>query len=157
LIYCDTSFLGALYLPDEVFEPVARSISASLEQSIPFPWLTEIELCNAVYRGLGRKLYDKGTCAAILRQISADKAAGILSPRLLESEILLKGAIDLAKRFTAAHQCRTLDILHVVAALEFKADTMASFDNRQRQLAANAGLILLPERNPTSKSRTIAT
>jgi predicted nucleic acid-binding protein len=148
LIYCDTSFLGALYLPEEVFEPIARTISANWDSSILFPWLTEIELCNAVYRGLGRKLYDKGTCAAILRQISADKTAGILSPRLLESELLLKGAIDLAKRFTAAHQCRTLDILHVVAALEFKADTMASFDNRQRQLAASTGLILLPERIP---------
>ena len=149
MIYCDTSFLGALYLPEEVFEPVARTISAAWEISIPFPWLTEIELCNAVYRGLGRKLYDKGTCVAVLRQISADKAAGILSPRLLESAVLFKGAMDLSKRFTAIHQCRTLDILHVAAALEFKANTLASFDSRQRQLALSVGLDLLPESIPT--------
>ena len=148
MIYCDTSFLGALYLPEDVFEPAARHITANWDTSIPFPWLTEIELCNAVYRGLGRKLYTKGTCSAILRQISTDKAAGILLPRELDSAALLKGAMDLAKQFTATHQCRTLDILHVVAALEFKANTMASFDNRQRQLAASVGLILLPETVP---------
>jgi hypothetical protein len=84
-----------------------------------------------------------------LRQISADKAAGILSPRLLESAVLFNGAMDLSKRFTAIHQCRTLDILHVAAALEFKANTLASFDSRQRQLAASVGLDLLPESIPT--------
>ena len=148
-MYCDTSFLCALYLPGEKFEPVARPILASWGKSIPFPWLTEIELCNAVYRGLGRNLYDKGTCNAILRAISADKPAGILAPRLLDSAILFKGAMDLSKRFAAVHQCRTLDIFHVVAALEFKAKTLASFDNRQRQLAASAGLNLLPEILPS--------
>jgi len=149
LIYCDTSFLGALYLPEDVFEPVARSIAASWNTSILFPWLTEIELCNAIYRGLGRKLYDKGTCTAVLRQISADKASGILASRVLESATLFKGAMDLAKRFTPMHQCRTLDILHVVAALEFKAKVMASFDHRQRQLASSVGLSVVPEIIPT--------
>jgi len=144
LIYCDTSFLGALYLPEEVFEPIARAISVGWETGIPFPWLNEIELCNAVYRGLGRRLYDKGTCTAVLRQISADKASGILSPRPLESEILFKRAMDLSKRFTVVHQSRTLDLLHVAAALEFKASTLASFDRRQRQLATGVGLDLLP-------------
>jgi predicted nucleic acid-binding protein len=145
VIYCDTSFLGALYLPEEVFEPVARTISADLDRSIPYPWLTELELCNALYRGLGRNLYDKRTSAAILRQISADKTAGILSECLLDSTALFNGAMELSKRFTAAQQCRTLDILHVAAALQCKAQTMASFDNRQRQLAVSVGLKLLPE------------
>jgi predicted nucleic acid-binding protein len=145
LIYCDTSFLGALYLPEEVFEPIARAISASLEQSIPFPWLIELELCNAVYRGLGRNLYNKEVCTSILRQIAADKASGILASCLLDSTNLFKGAINLSKRFTAMHQCRTLDVLHISAALELGAQALASFDMRQRKLAASASLNLLPE------------
>jgi predicted nucleic acid-binding protein len=80
-----------------------------------------------------------------LRQISADKAAGVLSPRLLDGMILFNAAMDLSKRYTAIHQCRTLDILHVAAALELKAETVASFDNRQRQLASSTGLNLVPE------------
>lgn len=145
MIYCDTSFLAALYLPEEVFEPRARAISANFERSIPYPWLLELELSNAVYRGLGRNLYDKRTCTAILGQISADKNTGILSVWSIDSTALFKGAMELSKRFTAAHQCRTLDILHIAAALEFRAETIASFDQRQRKLAASAGLNLLPE------------
>lgn len=147
-MYCDTSFLCALYLPGEKYEPIARTVSAGWDRGIPFPWLVEIELCNAIYRGVGRKLFDKRTRTSILRQISADKTAGILSERLLDSAVLFKGAMDLSKRFTAVHQCRTLDILHVVAALEFKAKTLASFDSRQRRLAASAGLNLLPDTVP---------
>jgi predicted nucleic acid-binding protein len=80
-----------------------------------------------------------------LGQISADKNTGILSVWLIDSTALFKGAMELSKRFTAAHQCRTLDILHIAAALEFRAETIASFDQRQRKLAASAGLNLLPE------------
>lgn len=145
MIYCDTSFLGALYLPEEVFEPRARTISATFERSIPYPWLLELELCNAVYRGLGRNLYERRTCTSVLRQISADKDTGILSVWSVDSTALFKGAMELSKRFAATHQCRTLDVLHVAAALEFKAETIASFDHRQRRLAASAGLNLLPE------------
>jgi hypothetical protein len=32
LIYCDTSFLAALYLPEDVFEPVARPIAADWDR-----------------------------------------------------------------------------------------------------------------------------
>ena len=145
MIYCDTSFLAALYLPEEVFEPRARTISANFERSIPYPWLLELELCNAVYRGLGQSLYDRRICRSILGQISTDKGTGILSVWSIDSAALFKGAMELSKRFTAAHQCRTLDILHVAAALEFRADTIASFDHRQRKLAASAGFKLLPE------------
>jgi predicted nucleic acid-binding protein len=145
LIYCDTSFLAALYLPEEVFEPRARAISGNFERSIPYPWLLELELSNTVYRGWGRNLYDKRTCTAILGQISADKKTGILSVWSVDSTALFTGALELSKRFTASHQCRTLDILHLAAALEFRAETIASFDQRQRKLAASVGLNLLPE------------
>jgi predicted nucleic acid-binding protein len=145
LIYCDTSFLAALYLPEEVFEPRARAIVATFERSIPYPWLLELELCNAVYRGLGRHLYDRRTCSSILRQIAADKDTGILWVWSVDSNALFKGAMELSHRFTATYQCRALDVLHVAAALESGAQTLASFDLRQRKLAVGAGLNLLPE------------
>lgn len=145
MTYCDTSFLAALYLPDEIFEPQARTISANFHRGIPYPWLLELELCNTVYRGLGRDLYDKRSCTAILGQISADKNAGILSVWSIDTGALFRHAMELSKRFTAAYSNRTLDILHVAAALEFRAEALASFDQRQRKLARGAGLHLLPE------------
>ena len=48
--------------------------------------------------------------------------------------------ITLAQRFTARLGCRTLDALHVAAALELEAEEFWTFDERQNQLAAAAGL-----------------
>ena len=39
---------------------------------------------------------------------------------------------------------RTIDLLHVAIALEAKATTFLSFDNRQRKLAKAAGLEFKP-------------
>ena len=39
---------------------------------------------------------------------------------------------------------RTIDLLHVAIALEAKATTFLSFDNRQRKLAKAAGLEVKP-------------
>ncbi len=48
--------------------------------------------------------------------------------------------ISLAHRFTAKLGCRTLDALHVAAALELGAEEFWTFDERQKQLAAAVGL-----------------
>ena len=47
--------------------------------------------------------------------------------------------------YAARYLTRTLDALHVAAALLLEAKTLASFDDRQRRLAASVGLQLLPE------------
>jgi hypothetical protein len=49
-------------------------------------------------------------------------------------------ASDLSARHTTRIGCRSLDILHVAAALELGAVRFLSFDGRQRQLARRAGL-----------------
>ena len=49
-------------------------------------------------------------------------------------------SINLAGRFGPTHGVRTLDSLHVAAALELKADRFWTFDDRQAQLAEACGL-----------------
>jgi hypothetical protein len=78
VIYCDTSFLGALYLPGEKFEPVARELASAFTEPMAFPWLSELELSNSVYRGMGRNIYSRRLRASILRKIAQDKNAGLL-------------------------------------------------------------------------------
>ncbi len=46
----------------------------------------------------------------------------------------------LISRWTARLGTRTLDILHVAAALTLRADAFHTFDERQRKLAKAAGL-----------------
>ncbi len=40
--------------------------------------------------------------------------------------------------------CRTVAILHIACALQFSQDHFISFDDRQRALASEAGLSILP-------------
>ena len=144
MIYCDTSFLGALYLPGEKFEPVARELASAFTEPLAFPWLSELELCNSVYRGAGRNIYSRRVSGSILRQIAQDKADGLLFSWPIDLAPHFRKAMDLSKQFTPTHLCRSLDVLHVAAACLLEATEFASFDTRQRKLAASAGLKLLP-------------
>jgi predicted nucleic acid-binding protein len=148
VIYCDTSFLGALYLPGEKFEPVARQLASAFAEPMAFPWLSELELSNSVCRGAGRKIFSRRVGATILRQIARDKTAGLLFPCPLELQPHFRKAMELSQRFTPICLCRSLDVLHVAAAFLLGAGELVSFDTRQRDLAAKAGLKLLPETLP---------
>ena len=53
MIYCDSSFLVALYLRTDHFSLVARQIADSFYQGVPYPWLAELELTTSLYRVLG--------------------------------------------------------------------------------------------------------
>jgi hypothetical protein len=49
------------------------------------------------------------------------------------------------QQFTPTYLCRSLDVLHVAAACLLEVREFASFDIRQRKLAAGVGLQPLPE------------
>jgi len=53
-------------------------------------------------------------------------------------------AEQLSDKYSAIAGTRSLDVLHVAAALECGCTTLASFDERQRKLASLAGLKLIP-------------
>jgi hypothetical protein len=97
VIYCDTSFLGALYLPGEKFEPVARPLASAFAEPMVFPWLSELELSNSVYRAAGRRIFSRRVGATILRQITRDKATGLLFSCPLEPEPHFRKAMELTK------------------------------------------------------------
>lgn len=53
-------------------------------------------------------------------------------------------AMELSERYAARYLTRALDVLLIAAALEMKAAAFVSFDQRQRKLAAEVGLTILP-------------
>jgi predicted nucleic acid-binding protein len=145
VIYCDSSFLCALYLPGDKYEPIARSIAASFTERIPYSALNELELHNSIYRGVATRLFNTQTCAKLLRQVREDKANGLLAPFNLSFDAYFAQAMALTERFTAIHNCRTLDVLHVAAALLLEATQFASFDIRQRKMATELSLEVFPD------------
>jgi hypothetical protein len=66
----------------------------------------------------------------------------------------LQEVFSLAESLSAAHSAclgaRSLEVLHVAAALLLEADEFVSFDRRQRWLAARAGLKVRPRSLPVA-------
>jgi hypothetical protein len=138
-----------LYLPGDKYEPAARPIAACFTESIPYPPLSELELQNSVHRGVAAGLFNIQICTKILRQIERDEASGFIKHCRLVFDNQFSEALALTKRFTSIHNCRTLDVLHVAAVVLLKATQLASFDIRQRAVAADLNIEILPPELPT--------
>jgi predicted nucleic acid-binding protein len=63
----------------------------------------------------------------------------------LEAVAHYRCVMKLSAEYAALYLTRTLDVLHVAVALLLEAKILASFDERQRRLAAGVGLQVLPE------------
>ena len=56
---------------------------------------------------------------------------------------VLRRAHDISRLHTGTLGCRTLDVIHVAAALELGLPSFATFDRRQQRLARTVGLKLV--------------
>lgn len=144
MTYCDSSFLASLYVTSDVFNPQARKEASKFTRAIPYTLLNELELLNALRRGLGDGSLDQSAHDAVIRDIDADEADALLKRADLNQIKLYEKARELSKKHTSALACRSLDILHVASAVVLGAKKFASFDHRQRKLAAAIGLPLVP-------------
>ena len=61
-----------------------------------------------------------------------------------KAQRLYPKAIELAERHSATLGTRSLDLMHVAAALILGADLFLSFDERQRKAAEAEGLTVRP-------------
>lgn len=105
--------------------------------------LVEVEIVNAfelrVFRNeITRKEADQG-----MLYFDKDIEAGVLRLLPLPEEIFGRATV-LSMKHTAQLGARTIDILHVAAAIEYGAKSFCSFDTKQRTTAAAAGLKLSP-------------
>lgn len=148
MIYCDSSFILAVLLPGDFFHPHALPVAARFTESIPLTLLAELEVTNTIRRALREGKIDRAQHDQAFAQMETDLAAGIFTKRDVSQTDLYRKARELSKKHTPQIPARSLDILHAAAALELGADTLCSFDLRQRDLAHATGLKLLPKRMP---------
>lgn len=139
-VYADTSFLAALYIPDANSAKAARRMGLSPLPVIVTP-LAELELVNAVQLRLFRKEVRPAEARAANAAFRADLQNGVFTMRALPEEVFAR-ARPLASKWTARLGTRSLDILHVAAAITLRAATFHTFDDRQRKLAKAAGLVV---------------
>lgn len=144
MIYPDTSFLLPLYFEGDAFHLHASRIAAKFTESLPFTWLGEIELATTLHRALAGGLIDAEIHRRAFLLVEGDVRGGILAKTPMEPARFLPVALDIASKQGKTGSLRTLDLMHVAAAIVIGASTVASFDLRQRGVAKACGLELLP-------------
>jgi len=136
--YFDSSVLVAVYVAEVDSEAARRALSA--EPQAPFTPLHELEVRNAFRLRAGRKRITPLEAAVVASHLDDDIAAR----RLVQVPIDLYEVFTRAEKLSARHSkrllTRSLDILHVAAALELKCTRFLSLDARQVRLAHAAGL-----------------
>ena len=145
MILADSSFLVSLYLPNDRFSASARAIAISFRDAIAYPLLVELEFTNTIWRAVGEKRIPARLATSLFGAVDRDLDKGFLVRHGLDAVAHYRNAMKLSTEYAARYLTRTLDVLHVAAALLLEAKTLASFDERQRRLAASVGLQLLPE------------
>jgi predicted nucleic acid-binding protein len=137
--YLDTSFLVSLYTLDA---NTVSAVSAIQSAMGPFPLtpFCELELTNAVELRVFRHEITTAQAKQVLASVSNDLLSCFLRSTPTPATVYDE-ALRLSRRHTAALGTRTLDILHVAAALALALPAIFTFDRRQAQLARIAGLI----------------
>lgn len=142
MIYLDTSAFIKLYFLEQGSEFVQSCV---VDQDEPLPvW----ELLRAEFMNACRlKVFWKD-----ISEPDADRLIASFDDRLKRGQYFVPeiDRSELMEQFrsmsirTARLGCRTLDILHVACASQLKVDSFVSYDERQRALAKEYGMHILP-------------
>ncbi len=154
--YADTNFFTRFYVPNPDLSRLSRMIAAYLEREdepLPFTPLHRLEFRNAVRlmvhrrRQRGEVNLSSEQARRILRDHETDlDERAFITHRAIEWTEALRLAERLSAAHTASEGFRSLDLLHVGAALTFRCGEFFSFDIAARHLATLAGLKALPAR-----------
>ena len=147
MTYFDSGLLVKAHCPEPDMATAHALIEAS-DPPIPFTELHGLEVRTALRLKRFRGELTAAELARALETLQSDLAAGLLARPAMDLEAVFLQAEVLSARHAAETGARSLDILHVAAAVELEADAFASLDERQRKVAAKAGLKLLPKTLP---------
>lgn len=136
-VYPDSSFLFSNYLTDRHSQEVDQRM-----QQHPAVLVTPFhraELANAIFQWVFRGLISLAEAELAYAGFEEDCSLGVWVVTQLP-EMTFPTCVKLARQHVAALGSRTLDSLHVAAALELNVDRFWTFDQRQARLAEAAGL-----------------
>jgi predicted nucleic acid-binding protein len=141
--FADTGFIASLYLEESTSQAADAALGNKRTALLLTP-LAILELRNAFNRSVQRQRITTAQRDALWQDVEADIANGFLVPTPVPSDELHKKARQLSDRHTPTLGTRSLDLLHIAAALVLEAKEFFSFDDRQRKAAASEGLRVKP-------------
>ncbi len=138
--YPDTSILASAYLQDGN-SSLADQLIANFSASLVLSPLHDFELANAIELAVFRKQVNRSQANAAWKDFQTDLLHWPVTA--LPVDVFAKAAA-LARRRSARHGTRSLDMLHVAAAVALGAGIFLSLDGRQRRLARAEKLSIFP-------------
>ena len=138
-LYYDSSVLVKLYVREEFSDAVARFL-AERREAVVINDLHDIEMRNALRLKRFREEVDDEQLAASMAMLSSDLAARRLIRTAVDWQSVISEAKHLSAAATTDTGVRTIDLLHVAAALIGGATGLVSLDHRQRAAARFASL-----------------
>lgn len=136
--YFDSSVLVKVYVTEAHSERARREVRAA--EQVPLTWLHTLEIGNALRLLAGRNVLTPDESTALLEHFEDDRQAGRLADAALDWPKVFHESVQLSRRHAGKILCRSLDILHVAAAVELGCARFVSADARQLALARAAGL-----------------
>jgi len=136
-VYANTSFAVSLYVSDRHSSATVPRMALRLQM-----WLTPLlraEWIHAIERHVFQKHLSRHEAEQIYVEFERDRTLGVwIEVAFPESAFAV--CSELGRRYAARLGNRTLDTLHVASALELRAETFWTFDERQAKFARAAGL-----------------
>jgi len=142
-VYADTSIIFSLYVTD-ANSPKADAWRQANPVPLDFTGFHRIELRNALSLAVFQQRLTSAESLAAWQEVQRDLASGSLVAKPDMWGSLLQEAESLAERHTPIIGARSLDVLHVAAALVLGATDFCTLDTRQGKLAQLAGLNVQP-------------
>lgn len=136
--YFDTSALVAIYVT-EAFSPAARR-EAKRAGTLPMTYLHDLELTNALRLLRGRGRITDGELDQLLGHVEEDRSSQRLLTCPVDLPEVFRKAQEISANHTAKLLCRSLDVLHISAAIHLECDRLVSGDDRQLSVARALGL-----------------
>ena len=144
-VYYDTGVLVPLYV-EEVFSDAIANYVEARNAIISLNAFQQLELENALRLKVFRREMDGSRCLVVLDKIKANLADGKLVLRPVDWVLAMDAARRLGARGSAQSGCRTLDLVHVAIAVQWRCDTFVTADDRQLRAARVAGLKIVDVR-----------
>ena len=146
MTYADSSILVSLYRPTEGLSVEARRVIEATPLPVILSPLSLLEIRNAFNLAIHRRECETTEREAVFADIERQMAAGVFRMAEVSQTDIYAKARELSDRHTPLVAARSLDLMHIAAALLVKARVFLSTDVRQRKVAISEGLKALPAR-----------
>ena len=144
MTYAESGFVVSLYLTTEGTSALARKEIKRASKPILLSPLSLLEIRNALNFGINRGEITSEQRDAVLAEIDAQIENGFFRLVDVSQSRIYAKAQELSNKHTPTTATRSLDLMHLAAALLSGAPTFLTFDKRQAKAATAEGLLVKP-------------